>query len=336
VSAGKWFEYMLLAPAVPLLLRRRADVQLLLWTIALWSAAATFVGVLQFFGTPIAAKGTIGHRQASFLGSSDFAALSGAALLAGVLVLLLDRKRGSPLGWLLVGAGLVGTVLAGALAAIFGLATSLLAVVLVLGRRGGRVLVAWLLAVAVVASLAIRAGDLTSFSRFLRDDRSHAASGRKIQTYAQHTLLAYIGLRIFERHPALGVGWLGSNDPYAFEPYLADARKRFPNASPLAFPSRQRRWGVQNLYIQALADLGVPGLLAVVAVFATTIATATRAFRRGGGLTAAFALTWTLLVVWLWAAQSFVAGIPLDALTWVAVGLAATAAARVAPGSPDA
>jgi hypothetical protein len=36
---------------------------------------------------------------------------------------------------------------------------------------------------------------------------------------------------------------------------------------------------------------------------------------------------WTLFVVWCWTAQDFVAGIPLDALTWLTVGLAATAAA---------
>jgi hypothetical protein len=36
------------------------------------------------------------------------------------------------------------------------------------------------------------------------------------------------------------------------------------------------------------------------------------------------ALTWIALLVWLWTAQGFVAGIPLDALTWLAVGLAAT------------
>jgi hypothetical protein len=32
----------------------------------------------------------------------------------------------------------------------------------------------------------------------------------------------------------------------------------------------------------------------------------------------------TLLLAWLWAAQGYVAGIPLDALTWLTFGLAAT------------
>ena len=41
-------------------------------------------------------------------------------------------------------------------------------------------------------------------------------------------------------------------------------------------------------------------------------------------LPALLALTWIALLVWLWTAQGFVAGIPLDALTWLGFGLAAT------------
>jgi hypothetical protein len=35
-----------------------------------------------------------------------------------------------------------------------------------------------------------------------------------------------------------------------------------------------------------------------------------------------------VLCVWLWAAQGLVAGIPLDALTWLGVGLVAVGAAQ--------
>ena len=37
-----------------------------------------------------------------------------------------------------------------------------------------------------------------------------------------------------------------------------------------------------------------------------------------------YALMGTLLLAWLWTAQGYVAGIPLDALTWLTFGLAAT------------
>jgi hypothetical protein len=38
-------------------------------------------------------------------------------------------------------------------------------------------------------------------------------------------------------------------------------------------------------------------------------------------------MLWICLLVWLWTAQGFVAGIPLDALTWLAFGIAAAGAA---------
>jgi len=141
---------------------------------------------------------------------------------------------------------------------------------------------------------------------------------------AVRTLLAYIGVRIWEDHPLLGVGWEGSNDPYAYMPYVPDAKRRYPDESPLAFPTPTRSYGVQNVYLQALADMGIVGLVAWLAPFAAALALGLRSARREAG---AIACLWLVFVLWCWTAQGFVAGIPLDALTWLAVGLAATAAA---------
>jgi O-antigen ligase len=319
VTATKWIEYALLAPSLPLLLRRRRDLDVVLWSLALWSAAATLVGVLEFFGADVAAKGTIGHRQASFLGSSDFAALSAAALIAGAVM-----RRGW-LARLLIVAGTIGTVVAGSLAAMLGLATALGALLLLHVRRDRRRSLALVSVLAAVAagSLAIRVADLSAFQRFLggKTDTSHPG---KVETYAHHTLLVYIGGRIWLGHPLLGVGWQGSNDPFAFEPYLADAHKRFDNVSPKSFPAPGRIYGVQNAYVQALADLGVVGFAALLAVLGTALALALRARESRAGSIAAL---WVALVAWLWTAQGFIAGVPLDALVWLTVGLAATAAA---------
>ncbi len=46
--------------------------------------------------------------------------------------------------------------------------------------------------------------------------------------------------------------------------YLAAARRRF-NQPAEAFPSPAHRWGVQNAYVQSLADLGILGLVAFLA-----------------------------------------------------------------------
>jgi O-antigen ligase len=139
-----------------------------------------------------------------------------------------------------------------------------------------------------------------------------------VQSYRQRALLAYIGGREFLGHPVLGVGWQGSGDPYAFEPYLAAARRRFVQP-PEAFPSRAHRWGVQNAYVQSLADLGVLGLPAVLAAL---LVPAAQAWRRPGGDVRAAGVALPLLVLGAWNGYGLVAGIPLAALTWLGTGVA--------------
>lgn len=330
VTAAKFAEYALLAPAVPLLLRRTRDLLLPIWSIALWSTAATVVGIAQFFGADIFLSGTVGRRQASFLSSADFAALSAAALLVGVVAIAASRvpRTRIPAAIALL-SGALGMIVAGAVASLLGLATALivLAIVLLLRRElAPRRLVAIGAVAAVVALgvVAIRGSDLDAFARFLGSSPgTTTAQPTKVQTYAHRTLLAWIGFEIWKDHPILGVGWEGSAEPANFDPYLPAAHARFPNEASLAFPSAapERRYGVQNSWVQALADLGVIGLALWLAVFATA---AWVAVKRLGTVTALYGLLATALLVWLWTAQGFVAGIPLDALTFLAFGAAAT------------
>jgi O-antigen ligase len=143
-----------------------------------------------------------------------------------------------------------------------------------------------------------------------------------VQTYAHRTLLAWIGWQIWKGHPLTGVGWEGSAEPANFKPYLPAAHRHFPSEPPLAFPSSapNRRYGVQNSWVQALADLGLVGFALWVAVFASALWLAAR----NAAPTALYALMATAVLAWLWTAQGYVAGIPLDALTWITFGLAAT------------
>ena len=315
VTAAKFAEYALLAPSVVLLLRTRADLLLAAWTLTLWSCFATAVGVAQFFGANIFLAGTVGRRQASFLASADFAALSIGTLLIG-FVLLAPRA----LRWTAIASGVIGMIVAGAMASVLGLATALVALA-ILWRHEPRRLLVPVVASLVVAlgAVAIRGSDLDAFARFLgaTPGAQHTREA-KVQTYAHRTLLVWLGWRIWQDHPVLGVGWEGSAEPANFVPHLPAARQRFPNESPLAFPSAapDRRYGVQNSWVQALADLGVLGLLAWIAVFLTP---GWRAFRRAF----AYPLAVLAALLWLWSSQGFVAGIPLDALTFLAVGLAA-------------
>lgn len=331
VTAAKFAEYALLAPSLPLLLRRTRELLLPLWSLALWSACATAVGVAQFFGAHIFITGAVGRRQASFLSSADFAALSGAALLVGVVALALPRLRlGDALAAVATVSGVLGMIVAGAIASVLGLAASLVALgaVLLLRRElAPRRLAAVAAAAVIVAggALAIRATDLDAFVRFLGASPGKQAHPAKVQTYAQRTVLVWIGYEIWKNHPVLGVGWEGSAEPANFMPYVPAAERKFSDASPGAFPSPApaRRYGVQNVWVQALADLGVIGLVLWVAIFAAAGWLAARAAIAAGSGAALLGLAWTGLLLGLWTAQSYVAGIPLDALTWLAFGLAA-------------
>jgi O-antigen ligase len=330
VTAAKFAEYALLAPAIPLLMRRSRDLLLPLWSLALWSGAATIVGIAQFFGTDIFFAGPAGRRQASFLGNSDFAALSSAAFLVGIVALALPRARGRLPASVAAIGGALGMILAGAVASVLGLAVALaaLAVVLVVRREFVPRRVAKVAAIAgvvVVGIVAIRGSDLSAFARFLGASTEGQAQPTNVQTYAHRTLLAWIGWQIWKDHPLLGVGWEGSAEPANFGPYLPAAHRRFHEA-PQAFPSAapDRRYGVQNSWIQALADLGVVGLGLWAGVFAAAAWLAGRAAVALGSTHAFYALLAVAVLTGLWAGQSFVAGIPLDAFTWLAFGLAAT------------
>jgi hypothetical protein len=280
------------------------------------------VGLLQFLGIDMFDAWSAGRRQPAFLGHHDFAALAGATFLVGLLGLLLRPETAPHLRRLAVAAGALGLVLAAAVASLIGLvlAGAVLAAVSVRAgvpatRRAAATALVVLVAVGV---LALRGGDVADFLRFAQDEPEATTD---VETYSHRTLLAYIGGRIFLDHPVAGVGWQGSSEPAAFEPYLADARRRFPDTAPLAFPAPERRHGVQDAYLQTLADLGLIGFGLLLALL-LAVARVLRRRLTHSPLALVGAL-WLLLAAGLWTAQGLVTGIPLAALTWIAVGLVA-------------
>jgi O-antigen ligase len=212
VSYLKLGEYALLAPAVPLLVRRAQDLAVVAGGFVVWSAVATTVALVQFFGVDILEAWNPGWRQPSFLGHHDLAALSATVAALAVAGILCERRRlPTPrLFGLALVAGAVGLVVAGSLAAAGGFALGALAAALVARERyapSGRRFLALLVLVAVVGAgvTAIRADSLGEFVRFLGVSERRDPEG--VETYSQRTVLAYIGLRIWEDNPVLGVGW---------------------------------------------------------------------------------------------------------------------------------
>ena len=321
VTAAKFAEYALLAPAAALLVRTREDLRLVVAGAVAWAAVAAAVGVLQFFGVDIFDAWPAGWRQPSVLGHHDFAALAGASLTVGLAALVLEARW----LWLAIAAGVVGLVLAAPLAGLAGLCLATGALALLARRvspypwrRVG--VAAGAVVIVALGMVAMRADALSAYLEFLSEDRPTT----EIETYSQRTVLMYIGARIFLDNPLVGVGLRGSEEPAAFAPYLADARARFPDASPQAFPAPGRKYGTQSLYVQSLADLGIVGGALLAGLLASALVLARRSV---GSATGVVGLLWLLLCIGLWGAQGLVAGIPLAVLTWLAVGFLVSGAA---------
>ncbi len=206
VSYLKFVEYALLAVAVPLVVRRGRDLTLVMLGVALWSAIATGVAVLQLFGSDVFAASTAGWRYPSFLGRHDLAALSAlaASLAAARIVAGRDQVSLKRLSPLIATAGTLGLVLAGSVAAAGGFALGGVGLWLAARRRfrPTRRQTGTLAAVVVAVVLGVtmvRSAALEDFLRFVGLHGDTSAQG--VETYSQRTVLAYIGLRIFRRQP---------------------------------------------------------------------------------------------------------------------------------------
>ncbi len=320
ISTGKWVEYMLLAPAVVLIVRRQADLVPAALAAVAWSVVVTSIGVLQYVGALGDLENTpAGRRKSSLLGYHDFSALS-ASVLALALVMLATGR--GPRRIAVVGAtsGALGMVIGGAFDAVLGLILAAVLIVLACRVRDPRRLavVAGIVLTVLAGTIAIRSQAVADGLKFLGLKQGTGAASEHVQSYRQRVLLAYIGGRIFIGHPLLGVGFNGSFDEFAYRPYLADARAKF-DQPPEAFPSPAHRWGVQNAYVQSLSDFGVLGLVLFLAALFVPV---WLALRRGAQPLAVAAAAVVLVTAGVWNGLGLVAGIPTDAITWIAVGAA--------------
>ena len=334
ITAAKYLEYALLAPAAVLLFRLRVDVMRFFAVYIAWGAAASVWGLLQFLGLVSEFEGKRpGQREVSFLGHEDFGAFTAGTLMIGLAALVLGERPRLAQAAILVGA--LGVILDGSISVYLGVLLAALAA-LWIGRRARTLTVRRFLALAGVLLVVgagvnlLRGSDVSNYLSFLGVHRAARAPTTDVQTGSQRVLLLYIGLRIWEDHPWLGVGFERSGNRY--QPYLAAAHRRYPNDPPLAFPSAQHPWGIQDFWVQLLADTGVLGFLLGIATFATGALTALRA-PPGAYFVGLVAAGWILIAAGTLTAQGIVAGLPVDAVTWLGLGLA-VAAHRLADGEP--
>ncbi len=339
VSALKFVEYALLAPAATLALRHRRDRVIFYWAVALWSAFLTLIAVLQFLGH---VSTVYGHhpnqREPSWLDEHDLAAFSGAALAFALAALLTSGGRRIAI----VGgvSGALGMALAAALDSVGGLWVAAFASVGMARARLGvslrrAVAVLLLCGLVTVGAVSLRSSSIAAFLRFLGLEKETAATTTNVQSYAHRTLLGYIGLEIWLDHPIVGVGWQESKRPHSFEPHLASARRLFGSSEPPeAFPSRQHMWGVQNGIIQTLADLGLVGLALLVALLVAVVRVVLAVALRGppSVLHEALLLTgWLVIGFAVFVGTGLIPGVTVDAQLWLAIGLAVALRHSLAP-----
>ena len=265
-----------------------------------------------------------GQREPSFVGIHDLAALSGAALVVGAIGVALGEGRPAGRRWSLVAlaTGALGVVLSGAMTAVLGLWLAVAAVLLaaraVGALRARRALaLAGVIVLVTAGTATMRADTIERFAEFLGIRDRVEQTG--VESYAHRTLLAYIGGRIWLDRPVTGVGWQASSEEWAYGPFLDDARARFPSEPDQAFPSPEHPWGIQMLYLQVAADLGVAGIALLVGLAAAAVAAGIRGLRSSPA--ALVGLGWLCVAAGVWTGIGLVAGLPLEALTWIAIGL---------------
>ena len=140
-----------------------------------------------------------------------------------------------------------------------------------------------------------------------------------------------------------------SLDPQA-KPWTGDVTKWFatgadirggydsvsvPNQPTESFPSPTNRWGVDDAYVESLAELGLAGTAVFLAFLGTALALGLRGSLRAPPPAAQLALTgltWMIVTMGIWAGEGFDPGSGFAALPFFALGL--VAAARVLPSGP--
>jgi hypothetical protein len=332
VTAVKYAEYAVLAPAVVLLVRRRTDLLLVAWTIVGVSVAASLVGVLQFAGVDIFRAWPSGGRQPSFVGVDDFGMLSAASFAVALAAVAAGPRTRNEIRLVCAAAaaGAVGMILSGALASVLGALLAALVAVAVAWRVRAidvkrAAVVASFVVIVLAGSVFMRSSALSSFAHFAGLGQS--TGGRKVESYSHRWVLDYVGLQIFLRHPVLGAGWQAGYDEPTYGPVLPKARRRFPSQPPLAFPSPAHPWGIQSAYVEALAELGLVGAAVFALWIVSGLFVGARPFARRAHEPPAWprylGLLWICVALGVWNGLWFIAGIPFDTLIWLAFGFAA-------------
>lgn len=341
VAATKLLEYGLIGLGAVLFIQRRVQLWLFVGVIVAVETVAVGYALLAFFDVPPLEPTSPGGRQPSFLGEHGLASLSNLALTFALATLFAPRRRLRGLAVVAGVAGALGLVLGAALAGLLGLYLGIAAILGLAVARGAATRRAVTLTVATalvvtVGALALRSGDLAAFARYLGVSERSEVQDENAAGWSQRLIYAYVGGRVFLDNPVLGTGWYGRLPPSEYARYLPDARARFSDQPPRYFPSRTEGFIPQQTYDQVLYELGILGallFLVLVGVAATATWAAGRDWPRGDPDEPAAYLpaAWVGALVGGLAGAALFGGIPLAAIFWITLGVAALAPSLVPP-----
>ncbi len=225
----------------------------------LWILGAFVLGA---FVSALIGFGQSGSRQTGALGDADTEGtlLSVALILLVGLLACLPRdsllRRWGPLGVLFLALGVIN---AGSRGGLVALGCGVAAGVVFGGRWRGKAL-----AILVVAGAAMTVYLTTLAPRAASSHLSGTGSTGRSDLWK-------VGLRVFESHP---IGGAGAGN---FSSVSVDYLQQVDNVSAGQYIISQKPKPVHNTYLELLADLGIPGLVAFLVIVVGSVASALRA-----------------------------------------------------------
>jgi hypothetical protein len=329
VGAARLAEYGVLALGAVLFVYRRSQLWILVGVILLATTVAAADALPEFFGAPRV-------RHGGSLGPHDLAALGTMSLTVGLAGLYATAPRRR----LSIAAAVVGTVaviLPAAFASLLGLYIAVAAMLGLAWRRDAirRRALAITAAVVMLVTGGVflqRTGDIGFVHEIAgTDDGRSTASG-----WSQRLVYAYVGGRVFLDNPVVGTGWYGELPPEEYARYLPDARRRFPEQPDEYFPRAGGTFIPQQTYDQVLFELGLVGAALFALLAAATVGTVLRtgaAWPRAGpdDQLAYLPATWVGALAGALAGAALFGGIPLTAIFWLTLGVAALVPSLVPP-----
>ena len=205
-------------------------------------------------------------RLAGLFDPNTFAAeIMPAIAVSSFLLLTPRRARIRGLAALVLGVDMLAVVLTQSRGGIVGLGAALIAAVALAGRARPRVVAGVVLVAAIGVGYYFEYAPAQVKARFSNISSAQNSSGRSDEWR--------IALRMFRDHPALGVG-LGNYQ--TIEPRYATQSLNLQFVRYVV----QYRLVAHNTYLEVAAELGVPGVAALLALLGFTLVPATRALTR--------------------------------------------------------